>query len=219
MENCWAQPWIGPRNNNSSHRRNNWTVSSEFGGYDLLSSTRNLKQKCRGCVYLLWSKLKSLTTNNEAVDLTPVVPFQHTVSVLSTCRPSSHGAVVLTKQEVAASRVEIKKKKRPLHSHGTFWPGFDERALQALAQTLWKNASRQSSAFFHLICSVTEHTPTVRRTKQAKGRRSLDVPATRRGKWEAERENGFRFRTAERSGVSDLTRAFRMSVSGSVLKR
>lgn len=44
------------------------------------------------------------------MDLTPVVPFQHIVSVLSTCRPSSHGAVVLTKQEVAASRVEIKKK-------------------------------------------------------------------------------------------------------------
>lgn len=50
------------------------------------------------------------------MDLTPVVPFQHIVSVLSTCRPSSHGAVVLTKQEVAASRVEIKKKKNGLYT-------------------------------------------------------------------------------------------------------
>lgn len=165
MENCWARPWIGPRTTNSSHRRNNWTVSSEFG--------ENLKQTCRGCVYLLWSKLKTKLDNQQwSCGLNPrrahCVCFIH----MPTFQPW-HRCL----DQAGSSREPCgnKLKKRPLHSHGTFWPGFDERALQALAQTLWKNASRQSSAFFFISSALSLNT---RRLFAGQSKRRAGAPST-----------------------------------------
>lgn len=89
--------------------------------------------------------------------------------------------------------------KRPIYFHGTFWPGFEQRALQALQQTLWKNASRQSSCFF-ISSAIRRTAPTSRRRDGELSRR-----ARRRAgaNTKSNRENKVQSGVAERPGVSD----------------